>query len=303
MRALLLLACAVGGRPASRTFAPRHIASSARTPPPTAPPTFDDWAAKGVPPPAAGDLVDRICRAVNFACRQTVVGSVRRAVALRRAPEQPGERGFAGFLAKATSPPELPPVSRPTWLVIAASVPTLLGWYGFYKFSTEEELFWEELRTTGRATGCGGYGTLLPFVYAVLLGGAGQLAGVHGSETLVEAGSAWILAGQVNLYRRVNELCAERGEQPPLYAWWALLPPPIDLIVGLRQLHFLAKRNAAARGEDWEGDAVAERLFPFISAPRFTLREFARRPSIWFWFTDGVPDIDWAWLQEVAPEP
>ena len=46
-------------------------------------------------------------------------------------------------------------------LVIAASVPTALGWYGFYKFSVEEELFQMEIRRPGgRATGFGGYGTL-----------------------------------------------------------------------------------------------------------------------------------------------
>ena len=44
-------------------------------------------------------------------------------------------------------------------MVIAASVPTGRVWYGYYKFSVEEELFRDELATTGFATGCGGYGT------------------------------------------------------------------------------------------------------------------------------------------------
>jgi hypothetical protein len=30
------------------------------------------------------------------------------------------------------------------------SVPTLLGWYGYYKFSVEEELFQDELASEGR---------------------------------------------------------------------------------------------------------------------------------------------------------
>ena len=48
---------------------------------------------------------------------------------------------------------------------------------------------------------------------------------------------AWILLGQVNLYKRVNELLAELpGGEPPVYAWWALLPPPLDVVVGLRQV-------------------------------------------------------------------
>ena len=50
------------------------------------------------------------------------------------------------------------------------SVPTLLGWYGYYKFSVEEELFQDELASEGRVTGCGGYGTLFPFVFFGLIG-------------------------------------------------------------------------------------------------------------------------------------
>jgi len=57
------------------------------------------------------------------------------------------------------------------------------------------------------------------------------------------------------------------------------------------------------RGEAWEGDEVAERYFPFISAPRFTLREFARTPSMWFWFTKDAADLEWAMLQDPPPSP
>ena len=66
----------------------------------------------------------------------------------------------------------------------------------------------------------------------------------------------------------------------------------------MRQVHFLARHWARVRGVEWEGDSVAERYFPFISAPRFTLREFARRPSMWFWFTRDQPDIDWPLLRD-----
>ena len=135
-------------------------------------------------------------------------------------------------------------------------------------------------------------------MYCILLGGAGTLLDVPGSSALIEAGSVWILLGQVNLYRRVNEILSEDGSEPPLYAWWALLPPPLDVVVGVRQVHFLARHWARARGVEWEGDSVAERYFPFISAPRFTLREFARTPSMWFWFTRDQPDIDWPLLRD-----
>ena len=66
-------------------------------------------------------------------------------------------------------------------------------------------------------------------------------------------------------------------------------------------MHFLARYWSEVRGDEWQRDAVAEEYFPFISAPRFTLREFARRPSLWFWFTRDAADFDLAFLREPAP--
>ena len=250
------------------------------------------------PPPADDDYVDKFCRATNAAMEATVFPTfIRDAVAIR--PSRPQ----GGFLETIKSPPELPGLARPVWLTIAASVPTALGWYGYYKFSVEQELFYDELRRDGRATGCGGYGTLFPFVWCVLLGGAGLLAGVDGADRLIEAGSLWILLGQVNLYRRVNELLVEAGEPPAVHAWWALLPPPLDVVVGLRQVHFLAKYWTARRGDAWERDRIAEDAFPFIARePRFSLKEFARTPSMWFGVTKDWDDFDIDWLAD-PPEP
>ena len=243
-----------------------------------------DWTP---PPPRDGDYVDIFCRKCNELMEATIVAPVKDAVKLRDATPS------GDFWTTVRSPPELPGISRPVWLTIAASVPTGLVWYGYYKFSVEQELYYDELRREGRVTGCGGYGTLYPFVYAFLIGGAGSIAGVPGSDTLVEAGALWILLGQVNLYRRVNELYEEiePTAEPPLHAWWALLPPPLDVVVGLRQVHFLAKYWTERRGEAWRGDPVAEEYFPFIAEPRFTLREFARTPSMWFWFTRDWDDF------------
>ena len=76
-----------------------------------------------------------------------------------------------------------------------------------------------------------------------------------------------------------------------------LLPPPLDVVVGLRQIHFLARYWCERRGDVWAGDPVAEVYFPFIARePRFTLREFATTPSMWFWFTTEWQDIDLPWL-------
>ena len=86
-----------------------------------------------------------------------------------------------------------------------------------------------------------------------------------------------------------------------MHAWWALLPPPLDVVVGLRQVHFLARDWSDVRGDEWERDEVAEKFFPFISAPRFTLREFARTPSMWFWFTSEWDDFDWPLLADRPP--
>ena len=151
-------------------------------------------------------------------------------------------------------------------------------------------MFQYELETEGRVSGCGGYGTLFPFVFGVIIGGPLALLGVPGGDAILEAAGLWILLGQVNLYRRVNE-CFPKGEEP-LHAWWALLPPPLDVVVGLRQVHYLSEYWKKERGMAPGGDAVAEKYFPFISAPRFTLKEFARTPSMWFWFTKDWDDFD-----------
>ena len=77
------------------------------------------------------------------------------------------------------------------------------------------------------------------------------------------------------------------------WPWWALLPPPLDVVVGLRQVHYLAKYWTARRGDAWERDRIAEDWFPFIARePRFSRKEFARTPSMWFWFTKDWDDFD-----------
>lgn len=258
------------------------------------------------PPPKDGDYIDIFCRSVNGAMEQTVVPPIRKFVQPRDATPQGLTQKVGGdeFWATVKSPPELPGLSRPVWLTIAASVPTALGWYGYYKFSVEEELFYDELRREGRTSGFGGYGTLILFSWCIVLGGLGTVAGVPHADALIDFGAAWILLSQVNLYKRVNELLteesagAQRLEEPPLYAWWALLPPPLDVVVGLRQVHFLARYWAGVRGDEWDGDAVAEKYFPFISAERFTLRKFFRTPSMWFWFTKDQPDFEFEFLKD-----
>ena len=317
------------------------------------------------------DLVSDFCQGTNAFWKQLVFPQVREKVEI-----QPAFTAGDGILERLTAAPENPGLPRPVCLTVLGSVPTALGWYGYYKFSVEEELFQHELANEGKVSGCGGYGTLFPFVFGVLAGSTLEVAHIPGGATLVEAAGAWILFGQINLYRRVNELVSRRGPllspsldtaasgsaaapapvevsslvegaragsialesnsmassssssaaaaaptppsplgegsdlgEPPLWAWWALLPPPLDVVVGLRQVHFLALYWAAERAElaasqgqpvppsTLEVDPFAA-WFPFIASPRFTLKKFARTPSLWFAFTKDWPDFDIPLLKE-----
>eukprot|EP00277_Geminigera_cryophila_P012907 CAMPEP_0179443326 /NCGR_PEP_ID=MMETSP0799-20121207/26760_1 /TAXON_ID=46947 /ORGANISM="Geminigera cryophila, Strain CCMP2564" /LENGTH=299 /DNA_ID=CAMNT_0021229233 /DNA_START=33 /DNA_END=932 /DNA_ORIENTATION=+ len=249
-------------------------------------------------PPKEGDYVDIFCRGTNSLMKQLVLKSFRDKVEM-----QPAGSAGPEVLDRLLAPPEYPGMSRPLWLVMAGSIPTLLGWYGYYKFSVEEELFQDELATDGRVTGCGGYGTLFPFVFLGLIGALLRFVfEIEAGEYVIEAGGVWILGGQINLYRRINQLYEKDGQEAPLHAWWAALPPPFDLVVGLRQVHFLARYWATRRGDDWNGDKIAEEYFPFVSSPRFTLKEFARTPSNWFWFTKEAKDFDFPFLKEASKE-
>ena len=246
------------------------------------------------PPPRKGDYIDIFCRGTNALMKSAVLPSLRSKVEMKPA----GSAG-EGVVDRLLAAPEFPGMSRPLWLVMAGSVPTFLGWYGYYKFSVEEELFQDELALDGRVTGCGGYGTLFPFVFLGLIGAFLRFGlSIDEGEYVMEAGGAWILAGQVNLYRRINQLYEKEGKERPLHAWWALLPPPFDLIVGLRQVHFLARYWQERRGEEWHTDKVAEELFPFISSARFTLKEFVTMPSMWFWFTREAKDLEIPFLKD-----
>mmetsp|Transcript_21753 Transcript_21753/g.53943 ORF Transcript_21753/g.53943 Transcript_21753/m.53943 type:complete len:332 (+) Transcript_21753:80-1075(+) len=256
--------------------------------------------------------ISNFCKGTNEFWKGLVIEPVKNYVEIREG----GSDSPTDIFSKLVAPPEVPGLSRPVWFTILGSVPTALGWYGYYKFSVEEELYQHELQTNpnGHVSGCGGYGTLFPFVYGVIVGFPLSLLGVPGGESILQLAGFWILAGQVNLYRRVNELCFEdekiRDEllsgltlpeddqdnnsdvEPPLYAWWALLPPPLDVVVGLRQVHFLSEYWRIVRGDPYDKDIIAEELFPFISSKRFTLKQFVRKPSNWFWFTKKVKDFD-----------
>jgi hypothetical protein len=112
-------------------------------------------------------------------------------------------------------------------------------------------------------------------------------------------GIIFIYYTQFLLYDRVNELYREEGLEEPLPLWWTLpIFFPFDLIVGLRQVHFLSQYWYRQRGMTPPSDPVAD-FFPFIGASRFTWTEFLLTPSLWFTFLDDADDID----QTRLPEP
>jgi len=237
------------------------------------------------------DQINDFCQGTNNFWKSLVIEPVRNYVEI-----QPAGTAKGDIWSKLTAAPEVPGIPRPVWFTILGSVPTGLGWYGYYKFSVEEELYQYEIQNGQKVSGCGGYGTLFPFVFGIIIGLPLQFLHLPGGATIVEASALWILFGQVNLYRRVNELCYEMKEElgleePPLYSWWALLPPPLDVVVGLRQVHFLSEYWRVKRGEPYDKDIVAEELFPFISSQRFTLIDFVTKPSRWFWFTKEMKDF------------
>jgi len=281
--------------PGSAKPRPSVIAMRSRVPTPDDDLAFI-WNSTDLPPISPPqDFVDQAVRALHDAVRWTVPPFFRNFLDVQpgRTLPKPGVNPLSEE-AKATllTSPQLPAVPRPVGLVIAASAPTALGWYGFYKFSVEEELYQAEIRRPGgRATGFGGYGTLLTFTYLFLLSLLCRVTDHPGAaDAFFEVASVWILATQVNLYVRVNELCKKAGMEPPVHAWWAILPPPIDVVVGLRQVHFLAQLKAKNRGVTPDPEPVAEEFFPFIGSERFTLEEFVRQPRRWFWFTKDWDD-------------
>jgi hypothetical protein len=76
-------------------------------------------------------------------------------------------------------------------------------------------------------------------------------------------GIVWIYIVQFKLYRTVNQLYRQEGLKEPLVVWWMFIPG-LNLIVGLRQIHFLAQ-YWARKQEKEVVDFIAEN-FPFLSA-------------------------------------
>ena len=94
------------------------------------------------------DAISDFCKGTNAFWKSLIIPVVRDYADVK-------PKGTAGddFFSVVTAAPEVPGIPRPVWLTIAASVPTGLIWYGWYKYSVEEELFQYELETEGRVSG------------------------------------------------------------------------------------------------------------------------------------------------------
>lgn len=149
---------------------------------------------------------------------------------------------------------------RPLWQVILLSGITFLGYYGYYKWVIQDELKAYE------GKGWSGAVSLLPFGLGLAVPQALRIfdpdvPGWFGWFSLL--GIVWIYVVQFKLYRTINRLYREAGQKEPLTVWW-LFMPGLNLIVGLRQIHFLSEYWAKQQGQTIE-DPIAKRLPIFFA--------------------------------------
>jgi hypothetical protein len=148
---------------------------------------------------------------------------------------------------------------RPLWKVISLSVVTFMLYYGWYKWIIQEEL------RNYKGSGWSGTLCMAPFVLGVAVP---QLLRIFDPDVpgwfgwFSFLGIAWIYIVQFRLYRDVNELYREAGMKEPLVVWWIFIPG-LNLVVGLRQIHFLSQYWAKQQGII-VNDTVADNI-PFLS--------------------------------------
>ncbi|MEM9566827.1 MAG: hypothetical protein AAF974_00835 [Cyanobacteria bacterium P01_E01_bin.34] len=147
------------------------------------------------------------------------------------------------------------PSPRPLWRVIALSLVTGLLYYGWYKWVIQEEL------RAYNEKGWSGNLCLLPFVLGVTVP---SLLATFDPDVpqwfgaLSIMGVIWIYIVQFRLYCDVNALYREEGLTEPLVVWWLVIPG-LNLVVGLRQIHFLSQFWARKTGQVSD-DPVADRI-------------------------------------------
>lgn len=206
----------------------------------------------------SGAFVSHVYRARRSVSSGTIDKPLRRRCVIR---SDLSEDFWAG--------PSSPPRPRPLWQVVLFSVSTGLLWYGYYKYCVEEEL------KKGGHGGLGGLGALSPFVIGMVLG---AFLPSPKSEISFALGLAWIVGVQFTLYQRINKMYVNQKLEPPLETSWAFIPP-LNILAGLRSIHFLSVMN----GSDPEDDPIVE-YFPWLRKQTLTFKELVSNPSLWIKF-------------------
>ena len=143
--------------------------------------------------------------------------------------------------------------------VILLSVATGLLYYGYYKWKIQDEL-----KAHGERVWSGAV-CIIPFVLGIalpLLLAAFDPDVPAGFARFSFLGVLWIYIVQFRLYREINRLYVAQGWNPPLVSWWIVVPG-FNLVVGLRQIHFLSEYWARLTDTPTP-DPIAEKI-PFLS--------------------------------------
>ncbi|MEM9948161.1 MAG: hypothetical protein AAF810_19160 [Cyanobacteria bacterium P01_D01_bin.36] len=149
---------------------------------------------------------------------------------------------------------------RPMTRVILLSVATGLLYYGYYKWTIQDEL-----KAHGQKVWSGAV-CIIPFVLGIalpLLLAAFDPDVPSDFAKFSFLGVLWIYIVQYRLYKEINRLYVEQGWKAPLVSWWIIVPG-LNLIVGLRQIHFLSEYWARLTKTPTP-DPVAEKI-PFLSS-------------------------------------
>ena len=223
---------------------------------------------------------------VNDFFKGPVPRPIRRAISLYYEKDNLQENLDAVYLL--TAAPSVPGSPRPLWLVML-----FLPWYAYYRFAVEEELLQMELDRGKEPRGFGGYGTVGPFTYGVLLGPLAALLHLPGGMNWSILGISFIYYTQFLLYDRVNELYTDEGRPAPLNVWWCVpIFFPFNVIVALRQVHYLSQYLYEKRGVvPAPRDPIAD-FFPFVSYHNFSWQDFFVTPSLWCSLLSDVKNID-----------
>ena len=223
---------------------------------------------------------------VNDFFKGPVPRPIRRAISLYYEKDNLQENLDAVYLL--TAAPTVPGSPRPLWLVMVC-----LPWYAYYRFAVEEELLQMELDRGKEPRGFGGYGTVGPFTYGVLLGPLAALVHLPGGMNWSILGISFMYYTQFLLYDRVNELYTDEGRPAPLNVWWCVpIFFPFNVIVALRQVHYLSQYLYEKRGlVPAPRDPIAD-FFPFVSSHSFRWQDFFVTPSLWCSLLADAKNID-----------